>query len=139
MIRITLTFVSFLLLTSCVNHANDDMQLQLNINDSMRNAWDSADVCNNFWREETNKWMNVNGENFESVSSVRHLIANDDITLLSKLVRTSWFLQKDSGFSENITNIGRWPVTDSEYRAAAADIFLQNLKLYLRSVELHYG
>lgn len=92
--------------------------------ESLREHFALTGRCTSLWESEIKKWQHINGENFESIISVREAIANDNTSLFSLLVREVWSYQRKAKNAESIDNFGRWPVSSDEFRRATPLLFI---------------
>ncbi|AZZ96617.1 hypothetical protein [Pseudoalteromonas sp. R3] len=123
MIRGVFLFFCFMVL-SCKSLGSETEKFTDKKYESMREHFANIGKCTSIWKSEIKKWQHINGENFESIISVREAIANDNTSLFSLLVREVWSYQRKAKNAENIDNIGRWPVSSDEFRRATPLLFI---------------
>lgn len=77
---------------------------------------ESQEYCANLTLKIINEWIENGGGLKSSLLETRKQIELDDRSLLAKIIRNGWKIQKQRGFFEDIDDFGYWPLDDKKTR-----------------------
>lgn len=117
-------FHILIIATLCVGCKSHDIGLSSDIDTGLLEYFVATKNCKNTWLNLTNDWVNENGSGFSSIAKIRNKIEQDEVTILSKLIRENWAFQDALNQFVSDKEMGGWPVSSEAYRQATALLFL---------------
>lgn len=121
-----LVFSSFIwVVTACSGVTREKESDHTLLSEGFRDVANQVGICNQFWSSQIEFWNEINGNEFNSVATVRNVIANDNQSLFSALVRESWAHQARKNQVQLTKKLGEWPVSHSDYQMVMPDSAFQ--------------
>lgn len=71
--------------------------------------------CNKVWGDLMDEWRRNGGGILGSLHATREQISSDNKSKFSRIVKEIWMAQRDSGHGRRLSELGSWPISDSDH------------------------